>query len=217
MAIFVPTRSREKTVRLNRRAQAFVTALVLATSLSACASGSEGSAPDTVSEDTVSTASAPPEADQPQTIPAPSVLPGDEWTVAGDLCNLISGETAAGILGHDGTLTTEYDPDELSAAGIDSCRYTDFNAGGLTVLVAVRGEVTDDVWARTEGEFEDQKDLYELTEYGADGVDILANSSQQVIVRRGQTMVSALNSSGKKFDQARLVELAVLVAYMNMG
>jgi hypothetical protein len=207
--------TRRENVRFNRRILA-TAAFALAVSLSACSTASEDPA---TNEDTDVTTSASTEADQSQSVPLPGA-PSGEWTVAGDLCKMITDSVAAGILGHEGTLTTEFDPEDLPAqAGIDACRYTDYNAPkGLTVLLSVRSGVTDEVWAQTESEFDAQKGTYELTEYGADGVDdVLANSSQQVIVRKGEIMVSALNSSLGKFNQQSLVALTALVANMNVG
>jgi hypothetical protein len=203
---------RERTVRFNRRARAVIAALVVAISVGACSTGSTDSATDTVGESSSTGAPASPEAEQP--IQAPDA-PTGKWAAPGDLCKIITPDLAADVLGYDGVLTPSSEADDLpAAAGLDACRYTDpSHDKGITVLLSVRKGVTDAVWGQTEKEYKDGSGIYETTDYDVEGVDgVLANSSQQVVVRMGELMASGLNSSLGKFDQEGLVRLTALAA-----
>ena len=163
---------------------------------------SNSSSPSTATSSAVSTA-----ANAPLQLPVVS----GEWKAAGDLCKVLTAENAREILGHAHTLINSYSADSLPAGnGIDACDYRDPSASaGLGTNLKVQ-RIDDPTWAKTLQEAQAAGPVQRFTVTGVD--EAIVTAANQALVKRGDIMASALNSSAGKFDADGLVKLAAVAA-----
>lgn len=145
--------------------------------------------------------------------------PAEKWSAMGDVCEIVTADTAFKILGQPVKQFTEGDPSQLSddPRVIDACNYSYMYEGKpnddyaddkvytANVLVWTNGREVLEEAAQLAG------DKYEITKYQVDGYDevFYANSEANVIV--GGLLVSVNNGATGKFESKSLVRFALFV------